>query len=126
MPYVDRDQGKVVAVYGRQQKADQEYLQDGHADLTPFQAETLADAARNECRRRIIAVADAEAQMNMASAAAAGLLNDTELTTYQSGVGWVASMRGTWQSLADSGADIYDDANWPSIPAGVEDLAALF
>lgn len=90
-------------------------------------AEELAnrvEAAKAECRRRILSVADETAQMNMASAASAGLLTTEQMAVWQSALGWVAAMRGAWATLAETDADLSDDANWPDLPAGVAALAA--
>lgn len=84
-------------------------------------------AAKAECRRRIFAVVDGTAQINLAAAAAAGILSSANLTVYQSGLGWIGSMRATWVTLAgDPSADLSDDASWPDVPAGVVDLANAF
>lgn len=92
-------------------------------------AEALARrriTAQQECRRRIFAVADETAQMNLTAARAAGLLTSAQQTTHTAGLGWVADMRAAWGPMADAGDDPFDDANWPAIPAGVVELAALF
>lgn len=83
-------------------------------------------AAKTEASRRIFEVVDANAQMNLASAAAAGILTSGQMTTYQTGLQWVAGMRAKWPVLVADGADIYDDANWPAVPAGVQALADQF
>lgn len=96
---------------------------------TELGAEALAarkEAARRECRRRIFAVADETAQMNLTAARAAGLLSEAQQTVHTSGLTWVAAMRAAWEPMAIAGDDPLDDANWPAIPAGVADLAALF
>lgn len=84
------------------------------------------EAAKAECRRRILAVADETAQMNMASAASAGLLMAEQMAVWQSALGWVAAMRAAWAVLVESGADLSDDTNWPDLPPGVAELAAAF
>lgn len=92
-------------------------------------AEALAarkEAARRECRRRIFAVADETAQMNLTAARAAGLLTSEQQTTHNAGLAWVAAMRAAWEPMAEASEDPLDDANWPAIPAGVAELAALF
>jgi len=83
--------------------------------------------ASTECQRRIFGVADSTAQMNMASAAAANMLTADQMTAYQSGLQWIAQMRGTWRGLAaDTSKDITADANWPTCPTAVVALAAGF
>lgn len=102
--------------------------------LTTRTATEIADAAlavrkeraRAECRRRIYDVCDATAQINLAAACAAGLLVSADVTTYQAGLNWVAQMRAAWEPMAVADDDPLDDANWPAIPAGVAELAALF
>ena len=87
-------------------------------------AERLA-AVKAECRRRILAVADETAQINMASAAAAGLLTAAQMTTYAAGLGWVDAMRATWPTMP-ANTDYLADTAWPAVPAGVAELAAAF
>lgn len=81
--------------------------------------------AKLECRRRILAVANEPAQMNLAAAAAAQLLSAPEMATYVTGLGWVAAMRASCAAAAEAD-DPAADAHWPSIPAGVVDLARRF
>lgn len=111
-------------------KAVQSWIEAGNTPDPEFTAAELLkqrqDSARAECSRRIFDVVDANAQMNLASAAAAGLLTSAQMQTYQAGLQWVADMRATWPTLADQDADISDDANWPSVPVGVIELAASF
>jgi hypothetical protein len=85
------------------------------------------ERARAECQTRIFAAVDSSAQINLASAAAAGQLDAGQMATYVSGLNWVAAMRAKWPVLgADAEADITSDASWPPLPAGVADLVALF
>jgi microcystin-dependent protein len=85
------------------------------------------EAARAECRRRILAVAAEHTQMNMTGAAAAGLFTAEQQAAYAQAVGWIAAMRGAWPLIAaDPEADIADDAEWPACPAEVVALAAAF
>lgn len=91
-------------------------------------AEVNADrleTARLECRRRILAVANLDAQMNLASASSAGLLTAEQATTYTAGLQWVAAMRAAWRTLGTV-ADVTEDVHWPPIPVGVPELAALY
>jgi hypothetical protein len=83
-------------------------------------------AGRLECRRRIFAVVDEMAQINLAAAAGAGLLSEAQREAYISGLGWIQLMRGTWPALVEAGADLSDDANWPAVPAGAAALVAAF
>mgnify|MGYP000902449405 FL=1 len=97
----------------------------------PVKPETTLEermtAAAQECSRRIYAVADATAQMNMASRASADLMSADQMTAWKSSLAWVDQMRGTWRDLAaDTTKDITDDANWPECPSDVVALADLF
>ncbi|QAX31810.1 hypothetical protein ETW24_19125 [Leisingera sp. NJS204] len=78
-------------------------------------ATELALARKAECRERILAVADETAQMNLAAAAAAGALDETQLQIFRSGVSWIHAMR-----------EAQADGNWPDVPPGVAELAAAF
>jgi hypothetical protein len=62
----------------------------------------------------------------MASAAAAGLLSNEQQAAFVNALLWVSAMRGTWRGLAETDADLSDDANWPDLPVGVAELAAAF
>jgi hypothetical protein len=87
--------------------------------------ERMSEAQR-ECKRRILAVASTTKQLNMAAAVAAGLLDDTGKGLYTQGLLWIASMRQTWHNLAEQGADVYSDSNWPECPAEVVEFAKAF
>lgn len=84
------------------------------------------EQARTECERRIYAVADLHAQMNMSAAAGAGLLTEDQMNAWKSGLLWVSQMRATWEPLAAGIADIHADANWPECPAAAAALADGF
>lgn len=97
----------------------------------PDSAAIAADAAAGrdqnvyaELRRRIAAVADETAQMNLAGIAAAGGLSAPDLATFQAGLGWIAAMRAAADTMAGNTDDYTDDENWPDVPAGVAALAA--
>lgn len=95
------------------------------AEQAAADAEAQA-AGKAECRRRILAVADETAQINLAAAAGAGALSDEQRTAFSAGVQWIGQMRAAWPALVASGADLSDDANWPAVPAGVAELAEAF
>ena len=79
------------------------------------------------CRARIYRVADEDAQINLASNAAGGLLTLPQMTTYRSGLVWVIAMRAACALIASRpDLDENNDANWPVVPFGVPELAALF
>jgi hypothetical protein len=83
--------------------------------------------AAQECSRRIYAIADATAQMNMASAASAGIMSTDQLDAWKQALFWVGQMRGTWRGLAaDVSKIITDDANWPTCPVAAAALADGF
>ena len=91
---------------------------------------------KSECRRRIYAVASAETQMNMASAAAVigaktvSSRTDPEkaaLLAFEASLGWVQAMRGAIAPLAaDGNADYQADAAWPACPPEVVALAGAY
>lgn len=78
-------------------------------------AEAALAARKADCRRRIFAVADETAQMNLAAAAAAGVLEEEQMTVYRAGLAWIHAMRAACA-----------DGHWPEPPAEVVALAARF
>lgn len=83
--------------------------------------------AKAECRKRILAIADETAQINLAAAASAGAFSVDQLATYRAGVSWIAQTRAAWPPLAENlAADIEDDANWPQPTQDIVDLANAF
>ncbi|MCB1423176.1 MAG: hypothetical protein KDJ69_12070 [Nitratireductor sp.] len=85
------------------------------------------DAIRQEVSDRIYAHASAATQMNMAAAAAAGLLNADQMAAFQAGLAWVAAMRAKGAELAAAGAvDFADDSHWPEPSPEAVALAAAF
>ncbi|MDE4272949.1 hypothetical protein PXK58_00935 [Phaeobacter gallaeciensis] len=94
-------------------------------ELAAEQAVAMA-AGKAECRRRILAVADETAQINLAAAAGANLLTDEQRAVFTAGVQWIGQMRAAWPALVASGVDLADDANWPTAPAGAAELADEF
>jgi hypothetical protein len=95
------------------------------AEAAAEQAAAMA-AGKAECRRRILAVADETAQINLAAAAGASLMTDQQRAVFVAGVQWIGQMRAAWPALVASGSDLSDDANWPAVPAGAAELAAAF
>lgn len=95
-----------------------------------------AQAAKVECRRRIYAVASAETQLNMASAATAVSLKTASARTdrekalaevFVAALDWVAAMRAAVDGVVgDASRAIDDDAAWPECPDAVRTLAASF
>jgi hypothetical protein len=83
--------------------------------------------ASQECSRRIYAIADETAQMNMASMASAGLMSDDQMNAWKQALFWVEQMRGTWRGLAsDTSKVITDDTHWPTCPNAAAALADGF
>lgn len=72
-------------------------------------------ARKADCRRRIFAVMDEAAQMNLAAAAAAGTLEEEQMAIYRAGLAWIHAMRAACA-----------DGNWPEPPAEVVALASRF
>jgi len=110
----------------------------------PMSGEQLARQIKAECSRRILAVADASTQSNIAQAGviySAMRLNgvpeanalsqsgfaEGDLTIAASFRGWVSAMSNAAQTMISAGDTAYqDDTKWPSVPSGVTDLAARF
>lgn len=99
-------------------------MQPAEALVAEAVAERVA-AAKAECRRRILAVANETAQLNLTAASAAGLLAPADRATFAAALAWVAAMRAACGAAANA-PDPAEDALWPAVPAGVADLAARF
>lgn len=86
-----------------------------------------ATLAKEECQRRIYAVVDRTAQINLAAAAAAGVLTNIQMAIYREGLQWIRSMRATWPDLAeDERKTITLDHHWPEPSEAVKALGASF
>lgn len=97
------------------------------SELAPEPPAATADNIKAECSRRIFLVANGNAQMNMASFAAAGLFNAAQMSAYASGLQWVAAMRAKCAVLIAAADQAFaDDASWPVCPAAAAALAAQF
>lgn len=80
-----------------------------------------------ECADRIYAVANSNAQMNMASFAAASLFSAEQMAAYTAGLQWVVAMRAKCATLiATADPSFADDASWPACPPEAAALAAQF
>jgi hypothetical protein len=89
--------------------------------------EQRLEDAKTECRKRIYAVVDQIAQVNLAADAAAERMSPTDLLTYRNGLEWVEGMRANCRRLAaDHRADIAADDTWPAVPDGVAELAERY
>lgn len=95
-------------------------------DATRHTLKNRQRTARLECERRLYEVLDLHSQMNLTAARAAGLLDSAQAATFQLGLGWIASMRAIWPTIALNEQDPFDDSNWPVVPAGVRELADQF
>ena len=99
-------------------------------------AAARGDRVKAECGRRIYAVASAQAQMNVATAAAVASAKTASSRSAEeaaliagaaAGIGWVAAMRAAIAPLAaDPGADFTDDAAWPDCPPEASDVYSRF
>ena len=82
---------------------------------------------RTEVARRILAQASYSTQMNMAAAAAAGVLDGDQLAAFREGLQWVDSMRQKGKELILNGdADYQNDEHWPEPTEAASALAATF
>ncbi|SPJ31351.1 hypothetical protein [Falsiruegeria mediterranea] len=74
---------------------------------------------KQACRDQIYAVIDATAQINLAAAAAAGVLSPEQMAVYRLGLNWIHAMR-------EACGEDHGDDDWPPLPAEVADLARRF
>jgi|GEM_PF-2994469 len=89
--------------------------------------DTLSPAIKAECRRRILAVVNETAQINLAAAAAGDSLSPADLVTYKAGLDWIAAMRTKCRDLIVAGDDTYKaDDHWPVPSQEIIALAAAF
>lgn len=96
-------------------------------DKTAEAANTRAALVKAACKRRIYAVASAEAQMNMIGAQAAGDFGTAQHEVCAAWVRWVADMRAACAAiLSDTEADYTADVSWPDCPPEVAMLAVTF
>jgi hypothetical protein len=79
-----------------------------------------------ECRRRILAVVDETAQLNLSAAASAGLLTAEQLVAWKAILHWVGAMRAAWSAIAEDELDPKDDANWPAVPDVMPTVGGTF
>lgn len=104
----------------------------------------IHEAIKAECKRRILAVADAETQQNIAQAgilysafrlngvteenalAQSGLIAG-DMTTAAAFRGWVAQMSEAAGVLIGAQDTTFkDDSHWPAVPDGVLELSGRF
>ncbi|WP_193748203.1 hypothetical protein [Leisingera sp. ANG-M1] len=119
-PVETAEDGPLAGFEGEEVEAPQEGAIDW-AQVVTAEANAAAAAAvlaaerKAECRARIFAVVDQTAQMNLAAAAGAGVLDDAQMATYRAGLAWIHAMRAA-----------KTDGNWPDVPPGVAELAGEF
>lgn len=102
-------------------------LWDGAVWSLPPPPPPTAGVIKDECRKRIYAVANETAQMNMASFAAAGLFTADQMAAYVSGLQWVMTMRQKCAGVVASAEPTYaDDKHWPAAPDAAKALSAQF
>ena len=76
--------------------------------------QALTTAIKAECQRRIYAVVDQIAQVNLAAAAAGGVFSDPQMTVYRAGLAWIASMRAVCGQLVTNNDEAFkEDRHWP-------------
>lgn len=89
--------------------------------------EQLVKDIRSEADRRIFDVAPIAARTNLSGAAAAGLLDEAQMSDFTLLVTWVSNVLRTAKSLADQlDSDFQDDDKWPVVPDSAAELAAAF
>ncbi len=104
--------------------------------VSALKSEARRRAVSAECRRRIYDAASAEAQMNMATAAAV-ISGKAEADRSEDDVAvldgvrlaldWVVSMRAAFDALSnDPDADYLADASWPVLPPEIPPIINRF
>ena len=82
---------------------------------TAEQEATVLALRKSDCRTQILAVISSTAQLNLAAAAASGILNLEQMASYRTALGWIAAMR-----------EACTTGNWPPVPADIVTLAKQF
>ena len=81
----------------------------------------------DEVAKRILAHASLGTQMNMSSAASAGLLGESQMVAFQQSFAWISATRQRGKELAIDGIkDFTDDKHWPTPTAEAKTLEELF
>lgn len=101
-------------------------INDKTAEELATETEAAQIAGKTECARRILAVADLVTQTNLSANHSAGLLSEADAAVYVAGVQWIRDMQAAWPVLVEAGADLSDDANWPTVPEGAIELAGRY
>jgi len=103
-------------------------VQEEKQGPSPEEIATQAVAARiaavkAACTDRIFAVADRNAQMNLALDAGGGLFSPAQMDVFRAGLAWRTAMQNTCRAMiADPALDHTDNAAWPPVPDGLADL----
>lgn len=96
-------------------------------DIAAQDRATRRAAIKAECRRRILAVLNETAQMNLAGDAAAGRLDRADRSAHAASLAWRDAMRARAAELGTRArTDFTEDAAWPAPDARIADLAARF
>lgn len=95
-------------------------------DLQLVEQSESETAAKAECSRRISEVVSQVAQINLASNAAAGLLDESDQSDWLSLVGWINLTRNAWPAIVENKLDLYDDSNWPSPTEAMKTLGSKY
>ena len=94
---------------------------------TAIPTELLPRTIKAECKRRIVAIVDPEAQINLAAAAAGGLLSTDQMTVYRAGLVWIASTRTVCGTLITNTDQTFaSNSHWPIPDQSIVDLGAEF
>lgn len=97
------------------------------AEAAKLALESLKSDVKAECQRRIYAVVDQVAQVNLAAAAAGGVLTTDQKDAYRSSLTWIASMRARCGELIATREQTFAvDRHWPATPAEVIAIAKAF
>ncbi|NDW44270.1 hypothetical protein [Ruegeria sp. PrR005] len=89
-------------------------------------AESRLEAARAECRRRILQAVGSVAQMNLMAAASADMLTPAQMADWAKTLEWISRMRGAWREIAQSDVGSVQEANWPPMPDETKRLVEGF
>lgn len=90
-------------------------------------ASVVVDVIKDECARRIYAIASDNAQKNMLANFVPGNLSAEDEAVFKAGTGWIMSMQATCRQLIGAADAAYrEDSKWPAVPDGVAALAARF
>jgi hypothetical protein len=99
----------------------------GNEIAEPPEPTISAEMIKAECARRIYAIASDNAQKNMMANAIAGNFDEDDVTAWQAGVAWIATMQTVCRELIAAGDATYaQDGHWPLCPESAAALAARY